>query len=215
MGLLTKRSTLIFLSDPLCPYSHRVRLVLAEKGVTADIHQLDPEDPPRELADINPYNSLPTLVDRELVLYEPRIIMEYLEERFPHPPLLPVHAVGRAESRQYMHRIERDWGGLQDSLLHGRVKGRDAERIRKELRESLLSVAPIFGEKPYFMSEEFSLVDCCMATLLWRLPAMGVELPDSRQSRPLQEYMQRLFLRPAFRLSLTPKERALRPAAKG
>lgn len=208
MGVVAKRSSMTFFSAPNDHYSHRVRIVLAEKGVTVDIVDMDPANPTEELAELNPYNALPTLVDRELVLYESKIMMEYLDERFPHPPLLPVYPVARGESRLYMYRIERDWCVLVDQLLKGGT-ARSLEKPRKELREGLISVAPIFAERPYFMNEEFTLVDCCMAPLLWRLQVMGIELPDNRQTRPLLEYMDRLFSRPSFKESLTEVEREL------
>ena len=211
MGLVTRRTTTTLFSDGVSHYSHRVRIVLAEKGVTVDVVTVDYDDKPQELADLNPYNSLPTLVDRELVLYESKIIMEYLDERFPHPPLLPVYPVARAESRLFMHRIERDWCVLVDQLERATGKGKDEDKARKELREGLTGIAPIFDEKPFFMNEEFTLVDCCMAPILWRLPVLGVELAQTKQTKPLLEYMNRLFAREAFLVSLSDQEREMRP----
>lgn len=212
MGVVAKRSTMTFFSDAVSHYCHRVRIVLAEKGVTVDIIDVDPEQLPEEVSELNPYNSLPTLVDRDLALYESKVMMEYLDERFPHPPLLPVYPVARGESRQYIYRIERDWCRLVDEILAGGNQ-KALDKARKELRDSLLTIAPIFTEKPFFMSEEFTLVDCCLAPILWRLPQLGVSLPQTRQSKPLIEYMQRLFDRPAFQESLTEKERELRNEA--
>ena len=212
MGVVAKRSTMTFFSDAVSHYCHRVRIVLAEKGVTVDIIDVDPEQLPEEVSELNPYNSLPTLVDRDLALYESKVMMEYLDERFPHPPLLPVYPVARGESRQYIYRIERDWCRLVDEILAGGNQ-KSLDKARKELRDSLLTIAPIFTEKPFFMSEEFTLVDCCLAPILWRLPQLGVSLPQTRQSKPLIEYMQRLFDRPSFQESLTEKERELRNEA--
>jgi RNA polymerase-associated protein len=212
MGVVAKRSTMTFFSDAASHYCHRVRIVLAEKGVTVDIVDVKPDNLPEEVAELNPYNSLPTLVDRDLALYESKVMMEYLDERFPHPPLLPVYPVARGESRQYIYRIERDWCRLVDELLAG-TNQKNADKARKELRDSLLTVAPIFSEKPYFMSEEFTLVDCCLAPILWRLPELGVVIPQTRQSKPLFDYMDRLFERPAFQESLTEKEREQRSEA--
>ena len=141
MGVVAKRSSMTFLSDAADHYSHRVRIVLAEKGVTVDIHDIDPDNKPEDLATLNPYNSLPTLVDRELVLYEPNVMMEYLDERFPHPPLLPVYPVARAQSRLWMHRIEHDWCGLIETILSGKPK--DAEKARKFAIEKTLNSLPI------------------------------------------------------------------------
>lgn len=211
MAIVTKRSTMTFFSDSTSHYSHRVRIVLAEKGVTVDVLSIDPKDPPRELAELNPYNSLPTLLDRELVLFESKIMMEYLDERFPHPPLLPVYPVARGESRQFMYRIERDWCKLVDTIIDGSSK--DAQKARKELKEGLLSLAPVFADKPYFMSDEFTLVDCCLAPILWRLTVLGIELPKTKQAKPLNDYMKRLFMRPGFKASLSEREREMRQPA--
>jgi len=140
-------------SDARDHYSHRVRMVLAEKGVTVDIIDVEENKKPEDLAEINPYNSLPTLLDRDLVLYEANVIMEYLDERFPHPPLLPVYPVQRALSRLWITRVEKEWSSKLDLLMAG--KGREAvlTKARKDLRESIIAIAPIFGERPFFMNE--------------------------------------------------------------
>ena len=202
---MLNRSTMALLSDPRCHYSQRVRIVLAEKGITCDIEEYRPDNVPSELADVNPYNSLPTLLDRDLVLYESKVMMEYLDERFPHPPLLPVYPVARAQSRLWMQRIERDWSPIVDRLLIG--QGSEADT--KELSQSLMGIAPIFSELPYFMSEEFTLVDCCLAPILWRVAEMGVKLPVNRQTRPLLTYMESMFKREAFQLSLSGLEKEM------
>ncbi|TDO12569.1 MULTISPECIES: stringent starvation protein SspA [Halomonas] len=208
MGVVTKRSSMIFYSGGDDHYSHRVRIVLAEKGVAVDIVEVSDEQHPEELADLNPYNSVPTLLDRDLVLYESKVMMEYLDERFPHPPLLPVYPVARAKSRLWMHRIEREWCPLVEQIQGGAKK--DAEKARKELRESLVGISPIFEDMPYFMSEEFTLVDCCLAPILWRLPVLGIELPE-KQVKPLMGYLERLFDRDGFKASLSESEREMRP----
>ena len=209
MGVVAKRSSMTFFSDNESHYSHRVRIVLAEKGVTVDVVDIDRAHPPAELAELNPYNTLPTLVDRDLVLYESKVMMEYLDERFPHPPLLPVYPVARAESRLYVHCIEQDWCALVDAIQHTRSEN-VIEKSTKELRESLLAISPIFTEKPFFMSEEFTLVDCCLAPILWRLPSLGVEFRSSKQTKPLLAYMDMLFNRESFQASLSEQEREMR-----
>lgn len=209
MGVVAKRSSMTFFSDGTDHYSHRVRIVLAEKGVTVEIHDVDADNKPAELADINPYNSLPTLVDRELVLYQPNVMMEYLDERFPHPPLLPVYPVARAESRLLIHRIEKDWCNLVDTIFDANAKEKDKDAARKELKEGITAIAPIFKEKAYFMSDEFSIVDCCMAPILWRLPAMGIEL-SGKAVEPLFHYMERMFERESFQASLSEAEQEMR-----
>ncbi|SDU22603.1 glutathione S-transferase N-terminal domain-containing protein [Halopseudomonas salegens] len=200
-----KRSSMAFFSDPADHYCHRVRIVLAEKGVTVDVINVQPGEIPQELAENNPYNSVPTLLDRDLVLYEPNIMMEYLDERFPHPPLLPVYPVARANTRLLMYRVQRDWCQLVDLLNNSSTTAAQATQARKELRESLTGVAPVFAEMPYFMSEEFSLVDCCIAPILWRLPTLGIELP--KPAKPLLDYMDRIFQREGFLASLSAQEK--------
>lgn len=207
MGIVAKRSSMTFYSDATDQYSHRVRIVLAEKGVTVEVREVDKMNRPAELSDLNPYNSLPTLVDRDLVLYESNVMMEYLDERFPHPPLLPVYPVARAQSRLWMHRVEKDWSELVNKILHGRG---DPDKPRKALEESIISTAPIFAEKPFFMSEAFSIVDCCVAPIMWRLPSLGIEL-DEKKVKPLIRYMNELFNRESFQQSLSEAEREMRP----
>jgi stringent starvation protein A len=208
MGVVAKRSSMTYFSDGRDHYSHRVRIVLAEKGVSVDIIDVDPKNKPEELAELNPYNSLPTLVDRDLALYETKVMMEYLDERFPHPPLLPVYPVARAQSRLWMHRIESDWSPKVDTILNSKNKETVA-KARKELKESLLAVAPIFSEMPFFMSEEFTIVDCAMAPILWRLESLDIKLPKTKQSKPLLDYMERLFERESFEESLTEYEKEM------
>ena len=204
--MVLKRSIMTLYSGTLDIPSHRVRIVLAEKNISVDISYVDINNPPEDLLTLNPYNSLPTLVDRELVLYEAGVITEYLDERFPHPPLLPVYPVARAETRKMMHRIEKDWY----SLMHQIESGDDLESARAQLLESLTSLEPVFLDKPYFLSDEFSLLDCALAPLLWRLPKLGVEISDENVG--ILAYMQRLFKRESFQQSLTDVERQLRAA---
>jgi len=181
-------------------------MVLAEKSITVDVVEVDPASPPEDVIDLNPYGTLPTLVDRDLVLYESRIIMEYLDERFPHPPLLPVDPVSRARSRLFMYRVERDWYSMIRFIESGTPE--NAEKARRRLRETLAVAAPIFEAKPFFMSDELTLVDCCVAPLLWRLPVLGVNLPA--QAGAVEDYAERLFARPSFQESLTDAEREMR-----
>ncbi|MEH6551398.1 MAG: glutathione S-transferase N-terminal domain-containing protein [Pseudomonadales bacterium] len=211
MGVTAKRSSMTFFSDGNSHYSHRVRIVLAEKGVTVDIIDSAETDTSLELAELNPYNSLPTLLDRDLVLYESKVMMEYLDERFPHPPLLPVYPVARGQCRQLMYRIERDWCRFIDALAAGEGSDKALEAARKDVRDSLVGIAPVFTDMPFFMSEEFTLVDCCMAPILWRLPALGIQIPNTKQAKPLLDYMDRLFAMPSFKASLSEFELEMRP----
>jgi RNA polymerase-associated protein len=184
--------------------------VLAEKGVTVDIVDANPDDMPEEVSELNPYNNLPTLLDRDLALYESKVMMEYLDERFPHPPLLPVYPVARGQCRLWMYRIERDWCSLVDVIIKGKDDSKVVEKARKDLCDSLLSIAPIFAEMPFFLSEEFTLVDCCLTPILWRLPSLGVQLPQTKQSKPLLDYMGRMFEMPSFQASLSDQETEMR-----
>ncbi|WP_323149152.1 glutathione S-transferase N-terminal domain-containing protein [Pseudomonas oryzihabitans] len=204
MGAITR---LTCFHDPEDHYSHRIRLILAEKNVECEFIAVRRGECPRQLAEHNPYGTVPTLMDRDLVLYGTEVLMEYLEERYPHPPLLPAYPVTRGQSRLLMHRIGRDWCTLVDAILQA-APGADLAVARKELRESLTGVAPIFVEKPFFLSDDFSLVDCCLLPILWRLPRLGIELP--RAAKPLQDYMDRMFARDSFRSSLSVTEREMR-----
>ncbi len=205
-AVATRRSVMTLFSDPQSLHSHRVRMVLAEKNVTCDIIDVDPLHLPEDVMDLNPYGTVPTLVDRDLALYDSRIICEYLDERFPHPPLLPVDPVSRASSRLYMYRVENDWYGLVTQILAG---GKAATKARKELREGLTAAAPILAHGPFFMSEEFSLVDASIAPLLWRLPVLGVELAGTA-AKQVNGYAGSLFKRNGFIASLTEQEREMR-----
>jgi len=193
-------------SAPDEPASHRTRIVLAEKGLGIEIVNVTPGRFPEDLLDLNPDHSLPTLVDRDLVLYDSRVIMEYLDERFPHPPLMPVDPVSRAQMRLALHRIERDWYGLATRIT--REGDRDGAQHRKDLRELILQSADIFKVKPFFLSDEFSLVDATIAPIFWRLPRWDIELPKDQPA--LLKYANRIFSRPGFRLSLSDTEQEMR-----
>ena len=195
-------------SDATDQHSHRVRMVVSEKGVNIERVDVDSKRRPIDLGDLNPYNTLPTLFDREIVLYESAVIMEYLDERFPHPPLLTVYPVERAQARLMMHRIDKEWSGHVDLLMSG-DRTEAAAEARKALRDNLIGSAQVFSQNRFFLSDEFSLVDCYVAPILWRLKAMRITLPD-RQVRPIRRYMKRIFERDSFRASLTEAEVEMR-----
>ena len=205
MSFATKRASMTLFSDPRDHYSHRVRMVLCEKGVAVDVVDVDPLQIPENLSEVNAYGTLPTLLDRELVLYKSTVIMEYLDERFPHPPLLPVYPVARAQCRLLMHRIELDWSKRVDVLLAGRGRETAMAKARKELRESLTAIAPVFADRSFFMNDEFTLVDCFVAPILWRLNALDLKM-SARQLKPMQRYMNDMFERDTFQESLTEPE---------
>lgn len=201
-----RRAVMTLYSDPSSMQSHRVRLVLAEKNVTCDIVDVDPLSPPEDVIDLNPYGTAPTLSDRDLALYDARIVCEYIDERFPHPPLLPVDPVSRATVRQYVFRVEHDWYPLVDAIQAG---GKGVARARKELKEGLTSTAPVFAAHPFFMSEEYTLMDATLAPLLWRLPALGIELTGVA-GKQVNTYAAQMFTRQGFIRSLSEAEREMR-----
>ncbi len=186
-------------------YSHRTRIVLFEKDVECKVIFVEPDNKPVELADINPYNQVPTIVDRDLVLYQSAIINEYLDERLPHPPLMPVDPVSRARARLMLFRFENDWYRLLPEIASGDKK--TANKARNVIRDGLTVISPIFKEQSFILGEEFSLVDCALAPILWRLDRFKISLP--RQARPLMEYAQRVFERKSFQASLTEAEREM------
>lgn len=185
---------------------HRARLVLAAKGVSYERVLVDPAKPPADLVDLNPYASTPTLVDRDLTLFDTSVVCEYLDERYPHPPLMPIDPQSRARLRVAAVRIEKDWLTEVDVIRAG---GRPAEAARKRLREQMLSAVPLFKASKFFLNPEMSLADCLVAPVIWRLPWLGVEL--GREGKPVIDYGERLFHSQGFARSMTDQEKAMRP----
>ena len=206
MALIANRKSVMTLySDISDIHSHRVRIVLAEKGINFEVMFVDPANPPEDLLELNPYGTVPTLIDRDLVLYDSHVIMEYLDERFPHPPLMPVDPVSRGRTRMTLSRIKRDWDGMVEKITSGSVD--EASRAVKELQESLTVISPIFEQKPFFMNDELSLMDCSVAPILWRLKKFGVDV--SGQSKAFRDYNKRIFELPSFQSSLSEVEREM------
>jgi stringent starvation protein A len=196
-------------SSPHDPWSHRVRIVLAEKGLGIEIVSVAAGSLPEDLLDLNPYHSAPTLVDRDLVLYDSRVIMEYIDERFPHPPLMPVDPLARAKTRLALFRIEHDW--YPAALAIDAEPDRKARpRLRQLLRDTILQSTDLFKVRPYFLSSEFSMVDATIAPILWRLPHYEIDLPP--QAQPILKYAELVFSRPGFRESLSDAEQEMRLA---
>ena len=191
-----------------CTNSHSVRLVLQEKEVECQIVMVDNDEDARDLAELNPYAETPTLLDRELVLYDQYIINEYLDERLPHPPMMPVDPVNRARARLMIMRLRRDWTQALTQIQEG--TSMQARKARGSISDGLIAMSPIFQEQDYLLGEEYSLVDCYLAPLLWRLPVYNIKLPTPAKS--VLDYANRLFDRPAFQGSLTEEERDLREA---
>ena len=200
---LTKRSVMTLFSDPRSPNSHRVRLVAKEKDIPMEVIEVDPDNMPEDLVELNPYGSLPTLVDRELILYDAQVIIEYLDERYPHPPLMSVDPISKARSRQQLRQIETEWYPLVETIVHN--ESADAvKRARRDLTERLIQMIPVFAHKDFFMSDDYSLVDASLAVLLWRLPSLGIELPKS--AKAITDYSNRLMEREMFNESLSDDE---------
>jgi len=204
--MANRRSIMSLFSRPTCMHSHRTRLVLAEKSINIDIVNVEGNDLPEDLMDLNPYHTVPTLVDRDLVLYDSRVIIEYLDERFPHPPLMPVDPVTRAQFRLALFRIENDWYKLAEQIEEAAEK-KQATRARKILKEGILARAEVFAAKEFFLGDEFSLVDASVAPLLWRLSSYNIDL--GKGGEPIEAYMERMFERPSFRASLTELEQEM------
>ena len=202
-SVANRRSMMGLYSGNTCIRSHQVRIVLAEKGILTEINNIEGSDVPEDLMALNPYVSLPTLIDRELVLYDSRVIVEYLDERYPHPPLLPVSPVERAKLRLGLATLERDIVGPAVAL--DAVLGTRAENAhRKKLKSQIVSSADLFGVQRFFLSDEFTIVDCVLAPILWRLELFGIEL--SGDLKPISNYMSQIFSRNAFKDSMTEDE---------
>ena len=206
-SVANRRSMMELYSGNTCIRSHQVRFVLAEKGILTEINNVDGSVVPEDLMALNPYVSLPTLIDRELILYDSRVIVEYLDERYPHPPLMPVSPVDRAKLRLGLATIERDF--VEPAVALDLVLGTRVENAhRKKLKSLLTSSADLFGIKPFFLSDVFTIVDCVIAPILWRLDLFGIELSNNQKS--ITSYMERIFSREAFKESMTEDEEEMR-----
>lgn len=201
-----KRSVMTLFTGPTCIHSHRVRIVLGEKGIGVDVEMTSEEAPSEDLLALNPYGSVPTLIDRDLVLYDPQVMIEYLDERFPHPPLMPVDPVSRAQCRLAVCRILSDLYVFVDDLEHG--SDRKISKAKKGLKEALISSADVFASRKFFLSDDFTVMDATIAPLLWRLPKYGIDLPV--EGAVIEEYADRVFAREAFQESLSEAEKEIR-----
>lgn len=193
-------------SGTTCPFSQRCRIVLFEKGMDFQIIDVDLYNKPEDLAVMNPYNRVPVLVERDLILYESNIINEYIDERFPHPQLMPADPVMRARARLFLFRFEQELFSHVQVLEHGTVK--QQEKARFIIRENLTQIAPIFTKQKYMLGEEFSMLDVAVAPLLWRLEHYQISM--TKQAAPLLKYAERIFSRQAFIDSMTAAEKAMR-----
>lgn len=195
-------------SGTSCPFSHRCRIVLYEKGMDFTINDVDVQNKPEDLSVMNPYNEVPVLVERELVLYESNIINEYIDERFPHPQLMPADPIMRGRARLMLFNFERELFCHVRVLEDSSNTKRELEKARVTVRDNLGQLAPVFIKQRFMLGEEFSMLDVAIAPLLWRLEHYGVEV--SKPMAPILKYAERLFSRQAFIDSLTPNEKAMR-----
>ena len=195
-------------SGTACPFSHRCRIVLFEKGMDFEILDVDIHSKPEDLSVMNPYNEVPVLLERDLTLYESNIINEYIDERFPHPQLMPADPIMRARTRLMLFNFERELFIHVKTLEDGSASKKDQEKARGTIRDSLTQIAPIFTKQKYMLGEEFSMLDVAIGPLLWRLEHYGIEV--TKAMAPVLKYAERLFSRQAFIDSLTPNEKAMR-----
>ena len=202
-----RHPVMTLLSGPLCVFSHCCRIILLEKDIERSIEYVAPEDEPSRLGEVNPYGETPTLLDRDLSLYDTSVIAEYLDERFPHPPLMPVDPISRAKTRLMISRLTRDW--LRPiNRFEQNDNLQPPATLKRDIRDGLLVLSPLLSRQAFFLGPEYTLADAYITPLLWRLPALGIEL--SKPGEPLLKYAERMFKRPSFTGSLSAREAALR-----
>lgn len=201
---------MVLYSGTTCPFSQRCRFVLFEKGMDFEIRDVDLYNKPEDIAVMNPYGQVPILTERDLVLYESNIINEYIDERFPHPQLMPADPVMRGRTRLFLYNFEKELFSHVNVLeaREGQPDDKALEQARNTIRDRLAQIAPMFVKNKFLLGEEFSMLDVALAPLLWRLDHYGIELP--RSAAPLQKYAERIFARPAYIEALTPSEKVMR-----
>jgi RNA polymerase-associated protein len=201
---------MVLYSGTTCPFSQRCRLVLFEKGMDFEVRDVDLFNKPEDISTMNPYGQVPILVERELILYESNIINEYIDERFPHPQLMPADPLMRARARLMLFNFEKELFVHVHVLESERAKASDKshDKARSEIRDRLTTLAPLFLKNKYMLGDEFSMLDVAIAPLLWRLDHYGIEL--SKTAAPLMKYAERIFSRPAYIEALTPSEKVMR-----
>ena len=198
---------MVLYSGTTCPFSQRCRFVLHEKGMDFEIKDIDLFNRPEDINVMNPYGQVPILVERDLVLYESNIINEYIDERFPHPQLMPADPVMRARTRLFLFNFEREIF-THVGVLERAGNPKAMEKARQAIREQLTQLAPVFLKSKYVLGEEFTMLDVSLTPLMWRLEHYGIELPKS--AAPLMKYAERIFSKPAFIDALTPSEKVMR-----
>ena len=207
-AVVLQSATITLYSNPECPISHRIRLMAQEKDISLKIINVNSKDGSLDdLLDLNPYATTPTLVDRDLILYDPQVIIEYLDERYPHPPLMSVDPVIKARSRQMLRQIETEWYQLVN-IVQSSQDEQEVKIARRDLQERLVQMTPVFDHQPYFLSNDYTLVDVSLAVLLWRLPYLGIELPKS--AKAIRDYSEKVLSREGFGESLSDDELDMR-----
>jgi RNA polymerase-associated protein len=202
-SLANRRSAILLFSLPDCLHSHRTRLVIKEKEISAELHEIDINNISEEIKSISPYDDFPTLVDRDLILQNSRVIIEYLDERFPHPPLLPVDPVARAKFRLALDRIENEWYPEFNKSYNNEVLDNS---FQDKIKSYFLEIVPLINDN-FFMSKDFGLVDCSLAPLLWRIKCLGMEIKENKEI--IDAYSERIFSRDSFQASLSETEKEM------
>lgn len=209
MSLLNNRSNMVLFQNEMGHRSQKIRMVLSEKGIACDFESLDPENIPTEILEVNPSGSLPLLIDRELSLYHSGLIVEYLDERFPHPPLLPVYPVARAQTRLILHRIEADWCEPMDIIEEGSASKNEKTKNKKILEKNLSNSLSLFNDQNFFRSDELTVLDTVIMPILFRLSFYGIKLPSNKAAKPLNEYLERMREHKSFADSISESEKEL------
>ena len=199
---------MILYSGITCPFSQRCRFVLYEKGMDFEIKDVDIFNKPEDLAVMNPYNQVPVLVERDLILYESNIINEYIDERFPHPQLMPGDPVMRGRGRLVLFRMEKELFSLVHVLDNPNSTNKEMAKAREAIGNGLTMLAPAFTKNKYILGDDFSMIDVALSPLLWRLDHYDIKLGKS--AAPLLKYAERIFQREAFIEAMTPAEKAMR-----
>jgi stringent starvation protein A len=197
---------MVLYSGTTCPFSHRCRFVLFEKGMDFEIRDVDLYNKPEDINVMNPYGQVPILVERDLILYESNIINEYIDERFPHPQLMPAEPVMRARARLMLYNMEKELFDHVDALESGKEK--PMEKARQHVGDRLIELSPVFTKTKHMLGDDFTMLDVALAPLLWRLDHYGIKL--GKTAAPLMKYAERIFSRPAFIEALTPSEKVMR-----
>jgi len=209
MSLLNNRSSMVLFQNEMGHRSQKIRMVLSEKGIACDFESLDPDNVPSEILEVNPSGNLPLLIDRELSLYHSGLIVEYLDERFPHPPLLPVYPVARAQTRLILHRFEADWCEPMDIIEDLASTKNEKNKSKKIIEKNLANSLSLFNDQNFFRSDDLTVLDTVIMPILFRLPYFGIKIPSSNSAKALNEYIERMKDYKSFSESISESEKEL------